>query len=347
MTGKTTYIIKMVLVVLLILVTPAIFFGSVGDNPMKVERTASRVIAVVNEDTGMEKEDKALEFGKEISSIFDENSRYEWTVIGRSAAVNGLKDSRYDAVVYIPSNFSTNIMTYESKQPVKANFEYTVQDQLNAVDRERVLRELEKATGRVNSRISTLYWTYVSQDLENVRAHFDTILQKEIDFQNAMLAFYKPTSLNLANEIERQRFMLENLQSTVATVSEEAPGRENNVQQFEQNLTSFVRFVEEFKEYQNNQQEVLQQLQDESISSIQLLASVQPSRHGDMQDYLSQEGREINAGLEAINNSMGKNNAALGKLSNVRQSEVGRQTDEMKTFLEKQEGIALLQKIHN
>ncbi len=344
MTGKTTYIIKMVLVVLLILVTPAIFFGSVGDNPMKVERTASRVIAVVNEDTGMEKEDKALEFGKEISTIFDENSRYEWTVIGRSAAVNGLKDSRYDAVVYIPSNFSTNIMTYESMQPVKANFEYTVQDQLNTVDRERVLREIEKATGRVNSRISTLYWTYVSQDLENVRAHFDTILQKEIDFQNAMLAFYKPTSLNLANEIERQRSMLENLQSTVTTVSEEAPGRENSVQQFEQNLTSFVQFVEEFKEYQNNQQDMLQQLQDESISNIQLLANVQPSRHGEMQDYLSQEGREINAGLQSINDSMEENNVALGALSNLRQSEVGRQTGEMKTFLEKQEEIAMLQK---
>ncbi|MCG1020365.1 type VII secretion protein EsaA [Sutcliffiella horikoshii] len=344
MTGKTTYIIKMVLVVLLILVTPAIFFGSVGDNPMKVERTASRVIAVVNEDTGMEKEDKALEFGKEISTIFDENSRYEWTVIGRSAAINGLKDSRYDAVVYIPSNFSTNIMTYESMQPVKANFEYTVQDQLNAVDRERVLREIEKATGRVNSRISTLYWTYVSQDLENVRAHFDTILQKEVDFQNAMLAFYKPTSLNLANEIERQRSMLENLQSTVATVSEEAPGRENNVQQFEQNLTSFVQFVEEFKEYQNNQQEVLQQLQDESISSIQLLATAQPTRHAEVQDYLSQEGRGINAGLESINNSMQMNNVALGELSDLRQSEVGRQTSEMKTFLENQEEIALLLK---
>ncbi len=344
MTGKTIYIIKMVLVVLLILVTPAVFFGSVGDNPMKVEKTASRVIAVVNEDTGMEKEDKALEFGKEISAIFDENSRFEWTVIGRSAAVNGLKDSRYDAVVYIPSNFSTNIMTYESMQPVKANFEYTVQDQLNAVDRERVLREIEKATGRVNSRISTLYWTYVSQDLENVRTHFDTILQKEIDFQNAMLAFYKPTSLNLASEIERQRSMLENLQSTVVTVSEEAPGRENNVQQFEQNLTSFVQFVEEFKEYQNSQQDVLQQLQDDSIKSIQLLATAQPSRHADVQDYLSQEAREVNSGLQSISNNMEKNNAAFGDLSELRQSEVGRQTGEMKTFLEKQEEIALVQK---
>lgn len=329
MTGKATYIIKMVLVVLLILVTPAIFFGSVGDNPMKVERTASRVIAVVNEDTGMEKEDKALEFGKEISTIFDENSRYEWTVIGRSAAINGLKDSRYDAVVFIPSNFSTNIMTYESMQPVKANFEYTVQDQLNAVDRERVLREIEKATGRVNSRISTLYWTYVSQDLENVRAHFDTILQKEVDFQNAMLAFYKPTSLNLANEIERQRSMLENLQSTVATVSEEAPGRENNVQQFEQNLTSFVQFVEEFKEYQNNQQEVLQQLQDESISSIQLLATAQPTRHAEVQDYLSQEGRGINAGLASIARSMDQNNGTLEDLSEIRRFEMGTQKEEL------------------
>ncbi|KMJ58374.1 hypothetical protein AB685_10790 [Bacillus sp. LL01] len=344
MTGKTTYIIKMVLVVLLILVTPAVFFGSVGDNPMKAERTASRVIAVVNEDTGMEKEDKALEFGKEISTIFEEGSRYEWTVIGRSAAVNGLKDSRYDAVVYIPSNFSTNIMTYESMQPVKANFEYTVQDQLNVIDREKVLREIEKATSKINSRISTLYWTYVSQDLENVRAHFDTILQKEIDFQNAMLAFYKPTSLNLASEIERQRSMLEKLQSTVATVSQGASGRESTVQQFEENLTSFVQFVDQFKEYQDSQQLVLQELQDESMGSIQLLASTQPSRHAEVQDYLSQEGTEINNGLESINNSMESNKTNLGELSELRKSEVDRQTSDMEAFFEQQEQIALSQK---
>lgn len=344
MTGKTTYIIKMVLVILLILVTPAIFFGSVGENPMEVKRTASRVIAVVNEDTGMEKDEKALEFGKEISTIFEEDSRYEWTVIGRSAAVNGLKDSKYDAVVYIPSNFSTNIMTYESNQPVKANFEYNVQDQLNTIDREKVLREIEKATSKVNSRISTLYWTYVSQDLESVRAHFDTILQKEIDFQNAMLAFYKPTSLNLASEIERQRSMLENLQSTVATVSQDAPGRASTVQQFEDNLTSFVQFVEQFKEYQDNQQLVLQELQDESMGSIQLLATAQPSRHAQVQDYLSQEGREINNGLETVNSSMESNNNALNKLSELRKSEVGRQTGDMEAFFEQQEQIAMAQK---
>ncbi|MGD6871880.1 type VII secretion protein EsaA [Sutcliffiella horikoshii] len=344
MTGKTTYIIKMVLVILLILVTPAVFFGSVGENPMEVKRIASRVIAVVNEDTGMEKDDKALEFGKEISSIFEEDSRYEWTVIGRSAAVNGLEDSKYDAVVYIPSNFSTNIMTYESNQPVKANFEYNVQDQLNSIDREKVLREIEKATSKVNSRISTLYWTYVSQDLENVRTHFDTILQKEIDFQNAMLAFYKPTSLNLASEIERQRSMLEGLQSTVASVSQDAPGRESTVQQFEDNLTSFVQFVDQFKEYQDSQQLVLQELQNESMGSIQLLATAQPSRFAQVQDYLSQEGTEINNGLETVNSSMESNNTALNELSELRKSEVDRQTGDMEAFFEQQEQIAMSQK---
>ncbi|MGD7052380.1 type VII secretion protein EsaA [Sutcliffiella horikoshii] len=344
MTGKTTYIIKMVLVILLILVTPAVFFGSVGENPMEVKRTASRVIAVVNEDTGMEKDDKALEFGKEISSIFEEDSRYEWTVIGRSAAVNGLEDSKYDAVVYIPSNFSTNIMTYESNQPLKANFEYNVQDQLNTIDREKVLREIEKATSKVNSRISTLYWTYVSQDLENVRAHFDTILQKEIDFQNAMLAFYKPTSLNLASEIERQRSMLESLQSTVTTVSQDAPGRESTVQQFEDNLTSFVQFVDQFKEYQDSQQLVLQELQDESMGSIQLLATAQPSRFAQVQEYFSQGGTEINNGLESVNSSMESNNTALNELSELRKSEVDRQTGDMEAFFEQQEQIAMSQK---
>ena len=190
MTSKTRYVVKLIFVIFLILATPAVFFGSIGDHPLQVRENATRTIAVVNEDIEANKKGKSVKFGEKVMSILQENSDYEWTVLGRSAAVNGLQNKKYDAVVYIPSDFSNNIMTYESQQPVKAKFEYNVQDQLNVINREKVLREMERATNRVNGKVTTLYWTYVSQDLENVRSKFDGILQKEIEFQNAMLSFY-------------------------------------------------------------------------------------------------------------------------------------------------------------
>ncbi|MCS0656376.1 type VII secretion protein EsaA [Cytobacillus firmus] len=319
MTAKTKYIVKMVLVMLLIIAAPAIFFGSIGDNPLLVRENATRTIAVVNEDTGADKEEKSLDFGEEITSILEDGSQYEWTVIGRSAAENGLRNTKYDAVVYIPSNFSKNIMSYESQQPEKANFEYTVQNQLNSLNREKVLREIQTATNRVNGKISTLYWTYVSQDLENVKSQFDTILQKEIDFQNAMLAFYKPSSKNLAAEIEQQRNMLESIQSTVKTTAKSTADGENNLGQFEENLGSFVQFVDQYKEYQDNQQSILQKMQDENVVDIQAVAGKQQPAYSEALSVLNKGNQELAGGINSVEKQLEENSEVFGEISTIPQ----------------------------
>lgn len=340
MTAKTKYIVKMVLVMLLIIAAPAIFFGSIGDNPLLVRENATRTIAVVNEDTGADKEEKSLDFGEEITSILEDGSQYEWTVIGRSAAENGLRNTKYDAVVYIPSNFSKNIMSYESQQPEKANFEYTVQNQLNSLNREKVLREIQTATNRVNGKISTLYWTYVSQDLENVKSQFDTILQKEIDFQNAMLAFYKPSSKNLAAEIEQQRNMLESIQSTVKTTAESTADGENNLSQFEENLGSFVQFVDQYKEYQDNQQSILQKMQDENIVDIQAVAGKQQPAYSEALSVLNKGNQELAGGIESVEKQLEENSETFGDLSAIRNDQVGRQMNALKKYFQEQEAAS-------
>lgn len=340
MTAKTKYIVKMVLVMLLIIAAPAIFFGSIGDNPLLVRENATRTIAVVNEDTGADKEEKSLDFGEEITSILEDGSQYEWTVIGRSAAENGLRNTKYDAVVYIPSNFSKNIMSYESQQPEKANFEYTVQNQLNSLNREKVLREIQTATNRVNGKISTLYWTYVSQDLENVKSQFDTILQKEIDFQNAMLAFYKPSSKNLAAEIEQQRNMLESIQSTVKTTAESTAEGENNLGQFEENLVSFVQFVDQYKEYQDNQQSILQKMQDENVVDIQAVAGKQQPTYSEALSVLNKGNQELAGGINSVEKQLEENSEVFGDLSAIRNDQVSRQMNALKTYFQEQEAAS-------
>lgn len=343
MTAKTKYIVKMVLVMLLIIAAPAIFFGSIGDNPLLVRENATRTIAVVNEDTGADKEEKSLDFGEEITSILQDGSQYEWTVIGRSAAENGLKNTKYDAVVYIPSNFSKNIMSYESKQPEKASFEYTVQNQLNSLNREKVLREIQTATNRVNGKISTLYWTYVSQDLENVKSQFDTILQKEIDFQNAMLAFYKPSSKNLAEEIEQQRNMLESIQSTVKTAAESTSEGENNLTQFEENLAGFVQYVEQYREYQDAQQETLQKLQDENVLNIQAITGKHDPQYSESLTALNEGGEQLSNTIDSVEAQLKENSETFSSLSNIRTAQVDRQREELINYLMNQERETLSQ----
>lgn len=329
MTEKVKYIIKMIIVMVLVLATPAVFFSSIGDNPLLVRTSETRNIAIVNEDIGAEKDEKELEFGQEIASVLSSDSSFDWTVLSRSAAVNGLKNKNFDAVVYIPSDFSTNIMTYEDLTPVKAEFRYTVQDQLNAVNREKVLREIEKATARVNSSVSTLYWSYVSQDLESVRSKFDGILEKEIDFQNTMYAFYSPSSQNLANEIEQQKTMLESIQSSLKSNEEFTVSNTENVKQFEQSLSSFVEYVEQYKEYQDNQQELLQQLQQESMAVVNDAISQQNPRYMELRAYLREQSDELSKSMGALGTHLAQNNQTMAELSAVRIEQVARQRDDL------------------
>ena len=58
MTSKTRYVLKLIFVIFLILATPAIFFGSIGDHPLQVRENATRTIAVVNEDMEANKKGK-------------------------------------------------------------------------------------------------------------------------------------------------------------------------------------------------------------------------------------------------------------------------------------------------
>ncbi|UAC47785.1 type VII secretion protein EsaA [Bacillus aquiflavi] len=332
MTDKTKYIIKMILVVFLIIATPVLFFSSIGGNPMQQAKDhTSRTNAVVNEDMGVSKEEEALQLGNDVAAILADDSDFEWTVLSRSAAENGLQSLKYDAVVYIPSDFSTSIMTYDEEQPAKAKFKYKVQAQLNALNREKVLREIGHATNRVNHKMSSLYWNYISQDMDNIRKEFDKVLKKEIDFPKTMAAFYKPSSKNLAEEIDQQRKMLEQLRSTMKQNEESSPNRQSNVQQFEESLTAFVTYVDEYKTYQDHQQQLLAKLQEENIIMIQ--QTNQNPTYVDSKGMFDQNSTKFSSEMKNIEGQLKEKNKTLNSLSTIRQEQVERQTNELVGYI--------------
>lgn len=174
---------KIIIALVLIIGAPLLFFKAIGENPLKEKENATKSIAIVNEDVGLEGEEEEIHLGESAASILAKDSSYNWSVVGRSAGESGLRSNKYDAVIYIPSDFSKKVMDYESANPSKVTFDYKLQTQLNAVNTEKVKLEVEKATKRTNQRLSSLYWSYVATDMNSVKKEFDQILQKEVDFQ--------------------------------------------------------------------------------------------------------------------------------------------------------------------
>ncbi|CAH0302048.1 ESX secretion system protein YueB [Peribacillus sp. Bi96] len=260
--------------ILVILALPILFFSYIGQNPMKKTETASREIAIVNEDNGTEFNNNPIYVGSELATTLDKDSEYDWFVVNRSTAESGLANQKYDAVIYFPSDFSENIYTFDDEQPVKAGIKYKVQTSLNAENMEKVQKELEKTKSKMNKHISTQYWSYVSQSVEDIRKKFDNVLAKEIAFQNTMYEFYTPSSESLAGEIKQHKDMLEGVfaqTKDAGKTSNETMGELGNTKA---QMASFVKDVVTFEEYQQAQSDLFaeasaqnQQLITESVQS--------------------------------------------------------------------------------
>jgi putative membrane protein len=240
-------IIKLIAMIVYITALPVLFFTFIGQTPMKVtERTANR-IAVVNEDLGANYEKKTYEFGKEIIPALDDHSNYQWSVVNRPQAEKGLANGQYDAVVYLPSDFSRNILTFNEKQPQKATVQFKIQPNLEAKNRERVQKELEAAKNTINQKMSTLYWSYVGQAVEDIRKKFSDILEKEIAFQKTMYGFYTPSSTKLTKEIESQKKMLEQLLSSTKNTESSSSDTLKGLEQAEAEITKFIKDIQAYK----------------------------------------------------------------------------------------------------
>ncbi|MBW0257557.1 integrase [Bacillus sp. F2HM] len=269
MTEQQKSSIKIVSTMILILVLPVLFFHLIGDDPAKQKKNATRNIAVVNEDMGASESENTARFGQDVVAALSERPDYTWTVVNRSAAENGLKNRKYDAVLYIPSDFSKNVLSYDKDHPEKASIQFSIQDQLNAVNKEKVQRELENAQKKMNEQMSTLYWSFVSQEIGNVREEFEHIVGKEVEFQNTMYNFYKPNSNKLSDAVQQQKKQIEELKNAMADSQKQYKDGLSTTEEAKNQLKDFVKVVDQYQQYQDKQKDLLIKAQSTNQKQIQ------------------------------------------------------------------------------
>ncbi|MFC7363867.1 MULTISPECIES: type VII secretion protein EsaA [Bhargavaea] len=316
--------------VIAILALPVLFFGFMSGSFTSFAEPAERTIAVVNEDLGSEREEQKIEMGKEVLSILSEDSDYNWEVTGRGAAESGLKSNRYDAVLYIPSDFSSNVMSYDEQNPQKAEFNYTIQQQKNADSKKNALKEIERATDRVNGRISTMYWSYVAIEMDHIKKEFASILDKESEFLDAMVAYYDPGSSELADVMQRQREQMEQLRETVEGASDQDhAARVDHVEAFKNELSGFLQDVQSYQAFQVEQRGVLEELQSDNIAKIQEMAAGQAAEYEETVRRLKENNGQLAAELEKVNKQIALNQEKFNDLEQVRLKQAERQAEEI------------------
>ncbi|WP_366203990.1 type VII secretion protein EsaA [Bacillus safensis] len=298
MTEQQKSSIKIISTMILILVLPVLFFHLIGDDPAKQKKNATRNIAVVNEDMGASESENTARFGQDVVAALSERPDYTWTVVNRSAAENGLKNRKYDAVLYIPSDFSKNVLSYDKDHPEKASIQFSIQDQLNAVNKEKVQRELENAQKKMNEQMSTLYWSFVSQEIGNVREEFEHIVGKEVEFQNTMYNFYKPNSNKLSDAVQQQKKQIEELKNAMADSQKQYKDGLSTTEEAKNQLKDFVKVVDQYQQYQDKQKDILIKAQSTNQKQIQQglkqLADIQNQNARSFSDQMGGLKTDIN-----------------------------------------------------
>ncbi|MCY8124241.1 type VII secretion protein EsaA [Bacillus spizizenii] len=327
MTEQRKSLIKLISAVIIILLLPVLFFRFIGDDPTKKAVNSTRQIAVVNEDTGVlsdevksDEEDKSAQFGKEVATVLGERPNYSWTVVNRSAAETGLASKKYDAIVYIPSDFSKNILSYDKDHPQKATLEFSIQDNLNAVNKEKVQRELEDAQKTMNKKMSALYWNFVSQKVDNIRGEFDKIVNKESEFQNVMYNFYKPSSNDLAGEIKQQKDLIDELKKSMNEAQGTTKEKASTAEEAKNTLKDFIDTVERYKQYQENQKKLLLAAQDSTQQQIQTgLDAITAQQKA---NQFSERMSGLATGISQAKTQIGLTSLALDNAKKSRQDQV-------------------------
>ncbi|KAF1340498.1 type VII secretion protein EsaA [Bacillus subtilis] len=330
MTEQRKSLIKLISAVIIILLLPVLFFRFIGDDPTKKAVNSTRQIAVVNEDTGVlsdevksDEEDKSAQFGKEVAAVLGERPDYSWTVVNRSAAETGLASKKYDAIVYIPSDFSKNILSYDKDHPQKATLEFSIQDNLNAVNKEKVQRELEDAQKTMNKKMSALYWNFVSQKVDNIRGEFDKIVNKESEFQNVMYNFYKPSSNDLAGEIKQQKDLIDELKKSMNEAQGTTKEKASTAEEAKNTLKEFIDTVERYKEYQENQKKLLLAAQDSTQQQIRTgLDAIQAQQKA---NQFSERMSGLATGIGQAKSQLGQTSNVLANAQQIREGQVSQQ----------------------
>ncbi len=85
-------------------------------------------VAVVNLDTGAEKDGESYQFGNKVIDKLKDDHNLSWQFVSKDEADQGMKKNTYYAVLTIPSNFSANLISVDSDNPIQAHFKLTIRD---------------------------------------------------------------------------------------------------------------------------------------------------------------------------------------------------------------------------
>jgi len=191
-------------------------------------KTSNIRVAVVNEDRGVNFEGEKLNVGAEFVDELRNNRNFDWQFVDRSEAMDGLREGDYYAVLIIPGNFSSDLLSIKNGTPRQASIEYIVNDKLNPVAPRITNAGADALQARINGEvvktIDGIIFGKISSAGELARANRDDILRtkKFISELNGNLGKIDETLSTANSDLEKGQNLWSGLKNDLPEIQENA-----------------------------------------------------------------------------------------------------------------------------
>lgn len=167
------------LVTALLLGVIAVFVYLHRQTSSEHQRTTKPTIALVNEDIPSDFNGQSYHFGKNFVDAVANDTEYNWQVVSRSVAEKAYADESVDAVIYLPQEFSQNVLTLQEISPVQTAIEYKI---LPTMDKEDAVVLNAKAVDIIyefNQSVVKMYYASIANNISEAESYINNIVGKE------------------------------------------------------------------------------------------------------------------------------------------------------------------------
>jgi len=99
-------------------------YGNTGEIP----------IAIYSDDVGTTLNDKKIEVGQEVLTKLKKNDQLGWRFVkSKKAVTEGVKSGKYYAGIYIPKDFSEDLISFTKGEIKKPQIDYYFNEKINAI----------------------------------------------------------------------------------------------------------------------------------------------------------------------------------------------------------------------
>lgn len=215
--------------------------------------TGNVPIAVVNEDVGTIVNNKIVNFGDQTVQQLNQNDSMKWTVVGSKVAEQGLKDGQYYAEIIIPSNFSQDLETVYTGNPIKPDLIYKVNEKTNAI----AAKISDLAVSQLQGQIKKTFFDSVNKVILNEGNSLGRNIKEN-----------QPMILNVKNVIANTNSNVSNIIDNINSSSDSVSNLSSYISTLKNNLPAITSQIDKLQGVVGSSKYLIESTQS-NISNIE------------------------------------------------------------------------------